>query len=296
MLSGIRCFLKSHFFLRVMFCAPLCCAPLETIKAKDLRWRWVYASCNFQNSTTIDDLISMMRRAKKAGYNGMVISDWKWGRFAGRAPYYYENLRQTKKAADEIGIELIPIVINVGYSSSILSNNPNLAEGIAVKDSVFAVRNGKATIANTKNTLPFGGFEEAKNNTPLGWDSVDGPGKSVFHDRVIKHMGEASVRMENYYLGNKYGICRLSKKLLLLPWQQYRLGLFIKTKNVDSPEMIKVIVSIGGGRALNYSSLCVKQTQDWTKHEVMFNTLGNSEVRLWIGSWGPRAAEYGLMM
>lgn len=268
----------------VIFCG---CASAEQ-EAKLFQWKWVYAPLNFQANKEVNELISLMRRAEMAGYNGVVITDWKWGRFAGRPAHYYANLRRTKKAADEIGIELIPGVMGVGYSSSILSNNPNLAEGIAVKDCTFVVKNGKATVANSSNLLPFGGFEEAKDNRPLGWDWVDGPGKSLFHDRAIKQTGDASVRMENYYLGNKYGLCRLYKKLTLLPWHQYKVSLFVKTENVESPDKIKVAVEADSGRDLLYSYLNVKGTQDWKKHEVMFNTLGNSKVTIWIGSWGVR--------
>jgi hypothetical protein len=260
-------------------------------QAKQLRWKWVYFDCNFQVNEQVDELISLMHRAKKAGYNGMVITDSKWGRFQGRPAQYYYNLKRAKREADLIGIEIIPGVMHIGYSNSILVNNPNLAEGIAVKDCVFIVNNGKATVANSKNYLPFGGLEEASGNRPSGWDLVDGPGRSVFHDQIIKHTGDASVRMENYYHGNIYGNCRLSKKLTLLPWHQYKVSLFIKTKNVDSPEKIKVAVTEHRGRELSYSSINVKRTQDWNEHEVVFNTLENSVVSIYIGAWGVKTGK-----
>jgi hypothetical protein len=43
------------------------------------------------------------------------------------------------------------------------------------------------------------------------------------------------------------------------------------------------------GRVLSHSNLGVKPDQDWTQQHVIFNSLENSEVRQYCGTWGGRA-------
>ena len=78
-----------------------------------------------------------MKRAKKAGYTAVVVTDTKFARLADRngdrPPSYFSNLRRTAQAADELGLEIIPMVGSFGYSNDILQNDPNLAEGLAVR-------------------------------------------------------------------------------------------------------------------------------------------------------------------
>ncbi len=265
------------------FRLPLLAA--ENPSTNPLRRLWVYAPCNFQVDANVDKLIALMKRAKQAGYTGMLLVDSKFGSLEDRPKNYYQNLERTKKAAEEIGLELIPCVMPIGYSNSLLQNDPNLAEGIPVKGCDFLVQNGKATIANRENLLPFGNLENAGKNVFRGWDFVDGPGQSTFQDRDVKHGGESSIRIENFKAGNSSSNGRLSKKLTLKPWHQYHLQLWIKTEEVAPAESIRVAVLAGKEKSLNYADLKVKSQQDWRLHDVIFNTMENTEVSIYIGIW-----------
>jgi len=274
--------------LVVFLLLPAAVQAAEESQGVNLRWRWVYAPCNFQVNERVDELIALMERARKAGYTGLVVTDYKWGRFADRPKHYYANLDRARKAAERVGIELIPCVMPVGYSGSILMNNPNLAAALPVRDCVFEVRSGKAVIADAENLLPFGDFEQAKGNQPAGWDWVDGPGKSVFRDGEVRHGGAAAMRMETFRKGNEHGNCRLFKKLTLKPWHQYHLSLWMRTRGVSNPGDIRAAVLSPDGRSLNYTGLRAKATQGWTEHHVVFNPLEHTEVRLYVGIWGGR--------
>jgi hypothetical protein len=64
------------------------------------KYLWFYAPCNFQVDKNVDDLIALMRRARQAGYNGMLTSDHKFGRLhADRPPNYFVNLGRVRQAA-----------------------------------------------------------------------------------------------------------------------------------------------------------------------------------------------------
>lgn len=244
--------------------------------------RWVYCGVNFQVDDSVDRLIGIMEEAKGLGYNGVVVTDYKFGRIKDRLDIYYQNLRRTRKAADELDIEIIPVIM----SPSILMNDPNMVEGIPVKDCQFVVKNGKAIVKNTENLLPGGDFERmADDNTFEGWDWIDGPGKSSFRDTEVKYSGNSAIRMEKFREGNEYGNCRINKTLTLKPWTQYHIRVFIKTEDVHPAQDIKIALLASENRSLNHRDLRVRNTQDWTEHNITFNSLDNDTVRLYLGIW-----------
>jgi hypothetical protein len=247
---------------------------------------WLYAPCNFQVNEQVNRLIELLRRARKAGYTAAVITDSKFGRLADRPEHYYDNLRRTRKAADEIGIEIIPIVGSFGYSNDLLQNDPNLAEGLAVRDALFVVKEGRATLADTTNLLPLGDFEQFQENLPAGWDFADGPGQSIFADTDVKHGGKLSLRMENFRKGNEGGNARVMKKVAVRPWHQYHASLWLRTRDLAPAGDVHVTVLGGGGRSLNFADLGVKANQDWTRHHVVFNSQDNEQVGFYVGIWG----------
>jgi hypothetical protein len=166
------------------------------------RWLWVYAPCNFQVDKNVDQLIALMERSKKAGYNGMLVADHKFGLLKARPANYYANLERARKAAQDLGLELIPAVCPIGYSNSILMNNPNWAEGIPVRGCPMRVAGGKATVADPGDLLKIGGFEEAKGDRPAGWNFMD---PCVTRDTAVKHSGSASARLEKFRADAEHG-------------------------------------------------------------------------------------------
>ena len=167
-------------------------AAAEEPASKVDTWRWVYAPLNFQVNASVDELLALMKRAKADGYTGVLVTDSKFGHMADRPANYYANLERTRKAAADLGLELIPACCPVGYSNDALQNNPNLAEGIAVKAAPFIVRGQSAALADTANLLPGGKVEEAKAGKLAGWDFMDGPGVSIVQDTATKHDRDAA--------------------------------------------------------------------------------------------------------
>src|SRR5262249_2852478 len=94
--------------------------------------RWFYASHNLQGEKNADELVKLTERAGKAGYNGVVLADYKLNILDRVPKHYFANLEKVKKSARANGIEIIPAVFPIGYSSGILAHDPNLAEGMPV--------------------------------------------------------------------------------------------------------------------------------------------------------------------
>lgn len=258
------------------------------------RWISVHPGFNLQRDDQTDQLIALIRRGQKAGYNGVVFGANRLQILHTRQPRsYFRNAERVRKAAEEANIELIPQVMQInGYSNDLLSNDPNLAPAMPVRDCVLKVRDGKATVADAENLIPGGTFETfSRANRPDGWDWLDEPGKVSFEDQSEKHSGEASLRMQDFETATKHGNCRIFKRLTVKPWHQYDLSVWFKTEDVVRAESLRVQVhgNVSQRQRINLQkrSIDVRSTQDWTEHHAVFNSLDHSEVWLYVGGWNP---------
>ena len=258
--------------------------------------RWVYLQLNLQVEANVVKAESIMRRAKAAGYNGIVLADYKLNILDRVPDHYFRHAAEVKRLANELELELIPTVASFGYSDGILAHDPNLAEGIPVKEAPFIVRGGTAVLASKlTNALPGGSFEDHKGHATSGWNFQDGPGKASFVDSEVKHAGRNSLRFED--LGSTAapsGNGRVSRAVKVEPWRQYHASVWIKTDNFDTASAVRLFAIGADGRTLSHSNLGVKRTQDWTQHHIIFNSLANEQVRLYCGAWGGRQGKLWL--
>src|SRR5262249_8089844 len=153
-----------------------------------LRDRWVYLPTNFQVSANVDKLKAILSRAKAAGYNGGVISDAKvlrlhWGTLP---PADFSNLLCVVGPPRALGLKLIPATADFGYSEKVLWHDPNLAEGLPVRDATFMAIDGRLVPYEAEPvTFANGDFEQqpASGHRFPGWDFQDQPGQATFVDR-----------------------------------------------------------------------------------------------------------------
>src|SRR5688572_31574947 len=106
---------------------------------------WLYYPTNFQVDANVEQAQQLWSRAAKAGYTHVLLADSKLaklGDLGDMTPRYTKNVQQAKRIAAELKLTLIPAVFHVGYSNSMLWHDPNLAEGLPVKDSLFVVGPG----------------------------------------------------------------------------------------------------------------------------------------------------------
>jgi hypothetical protein len=246
-------FLLAAFFFFTAHCS---------LYSKEL---WVYAPANLLVPKEIDHVIALMDRAAPSGYTRFLIADSKFSRLHEMDERYFKNVERLQKHADSLGIQIVVAVCPVGYSNDILSQDPNLAEGLPVLAAPFVV-NGNTANIQSDPSIELPTLREKKR-----WGFID-------ESFVLE--GD-SLRTTAPHAPNT----RIMKKLKLTPFRQYRISLKIKTEQFNTPVEIKPLTP--NGRTLNYTNLQVQPTQDWKTHTVTFNSLDNEEVNLYMGAWGP---------
>ena len=265
---------------------------LSTVRAAEpVARRWVYLQTNLQVRENADKGAEILTRAAQAGYNGVVLADYKLNVLNRVPDQYFLNARQFKKVADELRIEVIPAVAPIGYSDGLLAHDPNLAEGIPVRDATFVVNGGVAKLdSELKDPLPGGTFEEHRNHVVRGWDFQDAAGQASFVDTQVKHGGASSLRWEEPGRNAKEtGMnARVVRKVAVAPWRQFHASVWIKTAGYDAAKSVRLFGMGARDRVLSHSNLGVKRDQEWAQHHIVFNSLDNQEVRIYCGTWGGR--------
>src|SRR5207249_6599 len=120
-----------------------------TIFADDRPALWFYYPTNLQIDQNVSRLEPIWRRAAVAGYSRVLLSDSKFARLGdlqGNEKRYFANIDRVKHVAAELSLEIVPAVFDIGYSNNLLWHDPNLAEGLPVKNALFVVRNGEARL------------------------------------------------------------------------------------------------------------------------------------------------------
>src|SRR5262249_21125129 len=157
---------------------------------------------NLQVEKNADELIRVIQRAGKAGYTGVVLADYKLNILDRVPAHYFQNLARVQAAAKKAGLEIIPAVFPIGYSSGLLAHDPNVAEGLPVRDAPFVARKGVAVPASDPPALVNPGLEETRGDRFTGYSFQDDPGTKTFADRETTHGGKVSCRMDGNALGN----------------------------------------------------------------------------------------------
>ncbi len=245
--------------------------------------RWLYLQQNLQVTENMPKVEALLRRAAKAGYNGVVLADYKLNILDRVPKHYFQNAERFKTVCHELDLEIIPAVMSFGYSDGILAHDPNLAEGLPAKNVPFVVRGMSAVPEEAGRNLIPGDFEQHKGDTFSGWSFQDEPGQGTFADTQVKHGGQASLRIDNPpgVTGNR----RVNKKLKVRPWSQYHASVWVRTQDFASAGSARMFAMNAAGRVLSHSNLGVKRDQEWTEHHIVFNSLDGDEVLFYLGVW-----------
>lgn len=254
-----------------------------TFADEELSRRWVYVQTNLQVTDHADRLEKLLLRARAAGYNGVLLADYKLNVLDRVSDSYFRNAKRIRKQCEELKMDLVPAIGSFGYSAGILAHDPNLAEGLPVRGMPMAIRNGRVELAAPQQNMIPGEFEDFRDHRFNGWNFQDEPGTGTFVDRQIKHGGAASLRIENP--PGVHGNRRVNKKLTVRPFAQYHAAVWIKTEGFESANDVRMFAIGEGGRVLSHTYLQVKRDQDWTEHHVVFNSLDSNEVQFYVGVW-----------
>jgi hypothetical protein len=244
---------------------------------------WLHVMVNISSDTGLADLLKLMERASKAGYNGLVVNDVKFIKYQLRPASFDANFKKFRQACTDLKLAFIPCVTPMGYCETFLTHDPNLAEGMPVRDAVFIVKDGKLVPIEESCKVENGSFETFKDNRPASWEITD-PGKVAFIDDSVHADGKVAVRMQD-----AHGAERVTQKIKLIPWHYYHVSAMVKTEDCQSKEFR--LQAYDGKLVLDWQPPVIKKTMDWTRVDASFNSLDNTEALLGIGSWDGKAGK-----
>ncbi len=263
--------------------------------------RWFFLARDLSTEEHLPEIEAIMRRARAAGYNGLLFSDAKalvWWTLAD-PERYRANAARLRSLASELGLELAVAVFPFQWSQSFGSIDPDLAAGMPVRRAPLTRRGGELVPDETA-VVANGSFEDARGDRARGWTIQDGPGRVSFIDTETAKSGRASIRFDCSGAMNRHGHGRIFQRIDVRPWQQYRIRVWFRAERLTA-DMVQV-VALAGRRPLQYEHLSIRRggvlsyvsradtlTTGWIDQAVVFNSLGNSSVTIGAGVWGGRS-------
>lgn len=275
--------LAAFVILSAFGAAPRAASGKEAWPPQD---RWFYVVRGLESDAGTDGVIDLINRASSVGLNGMLWSaDWddadRW------SEEKIARCQRVKEAADKADVEIIPILWTIGYGT-MTGKNPNLAEGLPVKNLPMAVKDGKAVYLPERIKDVNGGMEEWKGeNTLVGAVFHDKPGEISFRDDKVFHGGKSSLRMENF-TADQYGHGRVLFEVDVEPYRVYRVTAWLKANDVHGQVMVQVN-DMNGGQLSRYEARPNTEygafNSDWTKVTTSFRAPKDGKARLYAGVW-----------
>lgn len=231
--------------------------------------RWLFVWRDMSDAQEVDRMIARFPGARAAGYNGVAFS---YNIPAAKAAALTE-------AAQAHQLDLIAIVMG-GV------RDRNYMEGVLVQDALFVARKGQATLKPDNPTQVLNsGFEKTKDNHFEGWTLQDDEGLTTFADHEVVHGGKTSLRMESVGK-NQYRHCRLAQPLKLAPHRQYHISCWVRSENLAPADPEIKVLTADSERVISFQTFRTRATQDWTRCDLIFNSLDHQEAMLYLGSWG----------
>ena len=251
--------------------------------------KWVYGfAANLANAKDVESKIALIKRAKAAGYTGIVMADSKLAKFELMDDNYIHNVQKVRKVCADEGFKFIVPVGDIGYSNELLTNDPNLAEGLPVRNAGFVVKEGKL-VPDAAEGLELGALEAGHGKWELG---------AFKADPDVKYQGKPTVL---YEAGKGGGQGRIVQKIQVKPYHYYHVTVMAKTEGFtckDNRIQAYAAKAAGGGFVLDWQPILsdpkVGDTADWRQLHTTFSSLDNTEINLMIGTWGPKEGKLWL--
>lgn len=246
--------------------------------------RWIYLSTNLLPDNTFSNSLALLERVAAEGYNGVLLTDSKFMQWDTLPGSYLAHCRAFRDNCTRLKLQLVAGIMPIGYSNSLLSRDPNLAEGLPVHDAPFIVRNGRLDPVNDVPGIINSGFEHFSGKVPDGW-SVDCPGQIAFQDTAVFTQGRSSLRFQDVArFEPRHRHARARQTLRLKPFRNYHVSVAVKTIDWKAGDT-RIAIIDRKNRSLNFHTPIVEPSQDWTRLHIVFNTLDASTVNLYLGTW-----------
>lgn len=253
------------------------------------RWVWIFG-WGLNRDEDVTQITAVLEDAAKHGYNGAVLSA-NLDALCKQPPEYFRRLQQVKQACERLNLEIIPSIFSVGYGGGTLWHDRNLAEGMPVKDALFVVQGDEARhVPDPPVSIVNGGFEEYEGNRMKAFNFHDEPGVVSFVDTQVAHSGKASLRFENFR-AQPAGNARVMQEVRVRPYRCYRMSVWVKTEGLRPRSNLRLLV-LAGNRDLAPRSFDVPETSDWRKLTIIFNSMANEKVLVYVGIWDGQSGKF----
>src|SRR6266481_264705 len=81
--------------------------------------RWFYCPQNLWVDKNIDKIETLFRRAARAGYTHVLLTDSKFSKLGNMDEHYFRNVGRVKRLAGELKLEIVPALFPIGYSNDL---------------------------------------------------------------------------------------------------------------------------------------------------------------------------------
>ena len=240
--------------LLALAAGTLGCSPRAQAGPLDLSF---YYDVNLRREDQVRVLEPIWRRAAAAGYKKVMLSDAHFPRLDAMDDQYRANAARVRELGHQLGLEIVPMVFAVGRSNMMLGRDPNLAEGIPVRNALFVVQGGEARlVADPPVSLA----------TQPEWAD---PG-------VRTAAGIATTP-------SAAGRGRFRFTLRVSPFRCYHASVRVRSRAFQGKAQLD---AKGDAQDLDYNDpLDIQPTQEWKTYDLVFNSLDHDQVTVWMGLW-----------
>ena len=251
-----------------------------------LACRWVFITRTLGTDADLQEVLGLVKTAAEHKYTG-ILFDPDFTSIAKWTPEKTQRVRQVADECRKLKLDVVAMIMSAGYGNGVVSADHNLAEGIAVKDVPFEVKNGQAQVAAPLLlSLADGRLETAKGHAAAGFDMQDAPGKVTFVDTEVVHSAKASLRFEP---AAGEGRARIQKDLPKAN-KHYVLRFWAKAAG---PKSNRLVISVyNKNEQTNWYPLAVGD--QWQLVEFPVLTGDNTDTRVYVGMWGAKEGKFWL--
>ena len=224
---------------------------------------WFYQGVNLAEADAVQRLAPVWARAARAGYRRVVLADQKFARLEAMDPAYFTRAARLRELADSLGLAIVPGVFQVGRSGAMLAGDPNLAEALPVEGVRMVVR---------------GGLARVEPDPPVAF-----PERPAQRDPAVQLDGrQATIREPR-------GRARLVYDVAVRRHACYHVWFQLRTRDFAGHPRVWIF---GAGQRLHFMKpIAPAATQDWTRFDLLFDSLEHDAVRIAFGVGGPAQGE-----
>lgn len=271
--------------------------------------RWVKIDLNATIEADVERALQIVRRAHRAGFNGVVLSDTKTDCYhsLGDRKRWLAGFRKPMALAEELGMETIVGVLSFGYGTGLLINDVHLATGHPVVAAPLLAE-GPRLVPQQTARVRNGSFEDhdpARHS--FAAFTTDAPGAGSFVDRQTFKDGAASIRLEDIGSADpEHGNGRVRQTVAVRPFQQYRLRVWVRAENLTARQLAIYISNSRSEQRIQWQFIETPNpdggydrietaenwtTDGWVEQHIVFNSLDADEVEVLLGMWGGGAGK-----